>query len=71
MVQCALCVRLHKLMYVCDCMCTIACFKVSYAACAGVDLHVLYVRCACLPMRTRLHVCMCACVLAHGNIDGV
>jgi len=45
--------------------------KVSYAACAGVDLHVLYVRCACLPMRTRLHVYMCACVLAHGNIDGV
>ena len=56
---------------VCDCMCTIACLKVSYAACAGVDLHVLYVRCACLPMRTRLHVYMCACVLAHGNIDGV
>jgi len=55
---------------VCDCMCTIACLKVSYAACAGVDLHVLYVRCACLPMHTRLHVYMCACVLAHGNIVG-
>jgi len=52
-------------------MWTIACLKVSYAACAGVDLHVLYVRCECLPMRTRLHVYMCACVLAHGNIDGV
>jgi len=67
MVQCALCIRLRKLMYVC----AIVCSKVSYAACAGVDLHVLYVRCACLPMRTRLHVCMCACVLVHGNIDGV
>ena len=43
----------------------------SSAACAGVDLRVLYVRCACLPMRTQLHMCMCACVLAHGNIDGV
>jgi len=52
-------------------VCAIVCSKVSYAACAGVDLHVLYVRCACLPMRTRLHVCMCACVLVHGNIDGV
>ena len=34
----------------------------SYAACAGMDLQKFYVRCACLPMRTRLHLCICVYV---------
>jgi hypothetical protein len=63
MVQCALCIQLRKLMCVCDCMCTIVCLKV-FELCfsAGVNLHVLYVRCACLPMRARLHMFMCVYV---------
>ena len=51
---------------VCDCMCTIVCLKVFELCCMcrrGLTRR-LYVRCACLPMRTRLHMCMCVCVRA-------
>ena len=78
-IMCTVRMAAHQLMHVSAIVCVrlYARRYLSYAACAGVDLHVLYVRCACLPMRTQLHlyvcVCVCAraraCVLAHGNID--
>ena len=48
---------------VCDCMCTIACLKVSYAACAGVDLRIVRAMCVSAHAYTaaRVYVCVRAC----------
>jgi len=52
-----MCVRLY--VYMCTCVCLMV---LSYAACAGADLRILYLQCACLHYATTAaHVCVRVC----------
>jgi hypothetical protein len=66
MVQCALCVQPHKLMYVCDFMCTIVCLKVFELCCMCRRGLTRIVRAVCVAAHayTAAHVDVCVCVRA-------
>ena len=67
MVQCALCVQLNKLMYVCDCMCKIECLKEFELCCMCRRGLTCIVRAMCVSahayMAAHVYVCVRACLL--------